>query len=289
VAFPVTLPARLVPAAIGPAASLPRMSQPRVWDYNELGLQHTGLTAEFLEDLRLSGLTLADLEPIYRSARGLVELWRTARDRLVPGDRHHLRWTPRSPFDVLAFEYADGERFVEVGPGLVLCRSRRGHLLGIERNGACALVEQPAPAPSPAPEEITAYHAGRCLDVAGAGTGEGARVQQYSCNGGANQRWQLRAVEGDRWEIVGTASNRCLQTSGDGEGAGATLGSCAGTPRQRWEAARVGNTFALRSPTGLCLGVTGDNRDNSAAVELAACDGAAYQRWQIESLRANDH
>ena len=289
VAYPVALPARLVPAAVGPSAALPRMSQPRVWDYNELGLQHTGLTAEFLEDLRLSGLTLADLEPIYRSARGLVELWRTARDRLVPGDRHHLRWTPRSPFDLLAFEYADAERFVEVAPGLVLCRSRRGHLLGVERNGSCALVEAPPPAPAPAPEEITAYHAGRCLDVDGMSTSDGARVQQYSCNGGANQRWRLRAVDGGRWEIVGMASGRCLQTSGDGAGAGATLGTCAGMPRQRWEAVRTGNTFALRSPNGLCLEVNGDSRSNGASVELAACSGAAYQQWQIESLRAGDH
>jgi hypothetical protein len=289
VAYPLVLPPRLVPAAVGPAAMLPRMSQPRVWDYNELGLQQAGLTAEFLEDLRLSGLTAADVEPIYRSARGLVELWRTARDRLVPGDRHRLRWAPRSPFDVLTFEYADAERFVEVAPGLVLCRSRRGHLLGVERNGGCALVEPPLPSPAPAPEEITAYHAGRCLDVDGQNTGDGARVQQHTCNGGGNQRWQLRAVEGDRWEIVGTASNRCLQTGGDGAGAGATLGTCAGMPRQRWEALRTGNTFSLRSPNGLCLEVDGDSRANGASVELAACNGAAYQQWQIESLRANDH
>jgi microsomal dipeptidase-like Zn-dependent dipeptidase len=72
-----------------------------------------------------------------------------------------------------------------------------------------------------APEEITAYHAGRCLDVDGQGTGDGARVQQYACNGGGNQRWQVRAV-GDRWEIAGMASGKCLQTGGDGAGSGAT-------------------------------------------------------------------
>jgi hypothetical protein len=35
--------------------------------------------------------------------------------------------------------------------------------------------------------------------------------------------------------------------------------------------------------------VNGDSRSNGASVELAACNGAAYQQWQIESLRANDH
>ena len=65
---------------------------------------HAGLMPELLEDLRRLGLTLADLEPFYRSARGVVELWRTARDREVPGDRTGCAGSRAAPSTCCAFD-----------------------------------------------------------------------------------------------------------------------------------------------------------------------------------------
>ncbi|MEV4116246.1 RICIN domain-containing protein [Nonomuraea sp. NPDC049695] len=35
----------------------------------------------------------------------------------------------------------------------------------------------------------TARHSGKCLDVSGASTADGADIQQYACGSGTNQQW----------------------------------------------------------------------------------------------------
>jgi glucosylceramidase len=37
---------------------------------------------------------------------------------------------------------------------------------------------------------LVASHSGKCLDVYGAGQQNGARVIQWNCHGGPNQRWR---------------------------------------------------------------------------------------------------
>jgi hypothetical protein len=307
VTYPLALPPGLVPAAVGPTASLPRFDQFRPWDYNTLGLMHAGLVPDFVEDLRLLGLTLADLEPLYRSARGVVELWKTARDRDVPGDRHHLRWVPENAFDLLEVDTLSlaAGRTVEAAPGFPICR--QGPRLGFERDGACQPVEPGDPPTLPGtlpPVAITAYHAGRCLDVDGAS----GRVQQWTCNGGDNQRWSLRRAGASppakgaappapaRWELVNARSALCLDADRTATGlAGLTMGAslaqadCTGAPAQAWQVARTGNTFSLRNAAGQCLEVSGQSRADGASLVLAACTGASNQQWEIPSLRAADH
>jgi hypothetical protein len=42
---------------------------------------------------------------------------------------------------------------------------------------------------------LTAQNSGKCLDVNGASPYNGAVVQQWSCNGGLNQKWQMAPVQ----------------------------------------------------------------------------------------------
>ncbi|MGH9667682.1 MAG: RICIN domain-containing protein, partial [Bryobacteraceae bacterium] len=41
--------------------------------------------------------------------------------------------------------------------------------------------------------EVVVEHSGKCLDVAGGptSTADGAHLQQWTCSGGDNQKWQL--------------------------------------------------------------------------------------------------
>jgi microsomal dipeptidase-like Zn-dependent dipeptidase len=47
----------------------------REFDYNNEGLAHFGLLADFVQDLKNVGLTNRDLEPLFRSAEGYIRLW----------------------------------------------------------------------------------------------------------------------------------------------------------------------------------------------------------------------
>jgi hypothetical protein len=37
--------------------------------------------------------------------------------------------------------------------------------------------------------QLVARHSGKCLDVVGAGTGDGVDIEQYTCGTGTNQQW----------------------------------------------------------------------------------------------------
>src|SRR5262249_52925960 len=136
------------------------------------------------------------------------------------------------------------------------------------------------------------YHSGRCLDVDGESTSDGARVQQYGCHGGANQRWQLRSNDRLNWEIVNINSGKCLEVQGASMSTGAPVqqNTCNGNHHQHWQAVRSGNTFSLRARhSGLSLTVADQSRGNGALVQQEVFNGASNQRWEIESLRENDY
>jgi hypothetical protein len=44
-------------------------------------------------------------------------------------------------------------------------------------------------------EAFMARHSGKCLDVTGNSTANGARIQQWSCHWGGNQQWYWQAIE----------------------------------------------------------------------------------------------
>ena len=287
VVYPLKLPERLVPDAITKATELPEFEFPpkKFWDYNKTGVAHVGMLPDFLDSLQRIGLKPPDLEPIYRSARGVVDLWQTARNIEVDNDRHHLRWAPQSPFDVLNFsdQYRDASRDISAREGFPICRSRNGHLLGFEQTGKCVLVETPSTPPPPFPEMISAYHDGRCLDVAGSSSKEGARIVQNPCRGASQQLWVVRELSGTSVRIVNNLSGKCLAL----EGGIAIQQTCNGKDDQVWDARRSGNTFSLEH-SNLCLEVRDQSRKDGAAIQQAKCTGASNQRWSIELLRKDD-
>ena len=58
-------------------------------------------------------------------------------------------------------------------------------------------------------DELIATHSDKCLTVKDVSTSDGAEIVQWVCNGGENQRWQLRA-HGGSYEIVAKHSGKCL-------------------------------------------------------------------------------
>jgi hypothetical protein len=50
----------------------------RVFNYNTEGLAHFGLIPEMIQDLKNIGVTERDLDPLFRSAEGYIQLWEKA-------------------------------------------------------------------------------------------------------------------------------------------------------------------------------------------------------------------
>ncbi|BCJ68793.1 glycosyl hydrolase family 18 protein [Polymorphospora rubra] len=119
--------------------------------------------------------------------------------------------------------------------------------------------------------------AGKCVDVASAGTANGTAVQLWTCNGTNAQTW-----------TVGTdgtlrALGKCADVASGSTANGALvqLWDCNGTGAQVWQAQSNGT---LRNPqSNRCL----DARDNSSAdgtrLQIWDCFAGANQRWVLPS------
>ncbi|MDB4945820.1 MAG: Beta-glucanase precursor [Labilithrix sp.] len=114
--------------------------------------------------------------------------------------------------------------------------------------------------------------AGKCLDVSGGSSVDGARVQLWRCNGTNAQRWTL--LDG---QIV-SGTGKCLDVSGgsSADGTLVQLYECNGFhAAQQWS--RVGDT--LRTQAGKCLDVSGSNPDDGTQVLVWSCNGGDNQKW----------
>ena len=116
---------------------------------------------------------------------------------------------------------------------------------------------------------------GQCVDVAGAGTADGTKIQLYGCNGTGAQRWTL---PGD-----GTvrALGKCMDVKGGAvnDGAWVQLWSCNGTGAQQWQPQANGS---LRNPqSGKCLDAEGGGTGNGTRLIIWTCQGSANQKWTL--------
>ncbi|SDT04982.1 PQQ-dependent sugar dehydrogenase [Actinoplanes derwentensis] len=118
--------------------------------------------------------------------------------------------------------------------------------------------------------------AGKCLDVSGAGTADGTKIQLWTCNGTAAQNWQ---ITGQVWR--NPASNKCLDAAGGAtaNGTKAQLWTCNGSGAQNWTAQ---SNRTVRNPqSGRCLDVSEVKPDDGQQIHLWDCNGAANQLWNL--------
>lgn len=97
--------------------------------------------------------------------------------------------------------------------------------------------------------KIIAKHSDRCLDVSG-GPGaiaNGARVIQWDCIGGDNQKWRIIPTEHGYYQIIAKHSNKCLDVFGGvsstGNGVIVEQWDCNDAANQRWWFWPIGNGY----------------------------------------------
>ncbi|MFI0942900.1 glycoside hydrolase family 3 C-terminal domain-containing protein [Streptomyces sp. NPDC021020] len=115
---------------------------------------------------------------------------------------------------------------------------------------------------------------GLCLDVAGANSADGTKVDVYTCNGTTAQQWTVGTDGTVR------ALGKCLDVTaaGTANGTKVQLYTCNGTGAQGWQPQADGT---LRNTgSGRCLDDTDRSTTPGTQVQIWDCAGSANQVWR---------
>src|SRR6478735_4261592 len=84
---------------------------------------------------------------------------------------------------------------------------------------------------------------GKCMDVGGWGTGDGANIIQWSCHFGPNQKFRVDSLGGAVVRLVDNNSNKCVDVAaaGTADRTNIQLWSCNGTGAQSFILDDMGN------------------------------------------------
>ena len=127
---------------------------------------------------------------------------------------------------------------------------------------------------------------GKCIDVQGASTSNGALVQIYGCHGGNNQKWRFVDNGNHRFRIVAQHSNRCLdvKSAALNDGRNVQQYTCHGNGNQSWQVLQEpGDVVKLVvDHSGKCLeakdaGIFGQDD----ILEQRSCSGNDRQEWTL--------
>ncbi|MEU1278582.1 RICIN domain-containing protein [Streptomyces sp. NPDC005805] len=135
------------------------------------------------------------------------------------------------------------------------------------------------PPPPPGSGRIVGVHSGKCVDVKGSSTKDGAPIQLYNCNGTGAQIWKLYPDKTLR------ALGRCMdvQYAKTENGSHIGLNSCHGAGNQQWELLPGGLLRSVHS--GRCLDALGWGTGNGTRLGIWDCTPHhTNQQWQGPGL-----
>lgn len=115
---------------------------------------------------------------------------------------------------------------------------------------------------------------GRCVDVAGPSTADGANIHQWSCHTGSSQQWAMEATDNGYYRFVSRYSGKVLDVDGMSAADGANI--------QQWSS--TGGTHQQFKPVSMGSGwYRLEARHSGKVIDVANCwssgDGANIQQW----------
>ncbi|MFF4543865.1 RICIN domain-containing protein [Streptomyces sp. NPDC001435] len=123
---------------------------------------------------------------------------------------------------------------------------------------------------------LIARHSSKCADVPSQSLWQGVAISQYTCNGGANQKWWFKDLGTGYYELMGRGSSLCLRENSTN----VTQENCTGATTQQWSVVTSGSYVNIKArATGKCLDVSGAATANSAAIITYTCNGGTNQQW----------
>jgi hypothetical protein len=147
---------------------------------------------------------------------------------------------------------------------------------------AAAAAAVTMPGPATAAVNVQATHqirtfAGKCLDVRGGSSGDGAWIIQYHCTGASNQKFSFN-LPGGR---IHTFAGKCLARENALIGAQIIQLTCTGSVKESFRFVGDGS-YWIQGSTGLCLDVRDGNPQDGAQIVQRECDvNASTQRFTV--------
>lgn len=132
----------------------------------------------------------------------------------------------------------------------------------------------------------------KVLDIEGVSTADGARVQLWVLNNGANQMFFHDSIGSSLYKLRNRNSNKCLDLAGpsDADGTQVHQWNCYNSNSQVWLKQRVG-TRSLNGRTvtvfryvnqygrKTCLDNAGGSGNNGNKIQVWTCNGGDAQLW----------
>jgi hypothetical protein len=115
---------------------------------------------------------------------------------------------------------------------------------------------------------------GKCVDISGAGTADGTKIQLYTCNGTGAQIW---TVSGTTLRALG----KCMDVAGGAtaDNTRVQLWTCNGSGAQNWVPQADGT---LRNPqSAKCLTPLAGGTADGTQLVIAPCTSATNQKWTM--------
>ncbi len=133
---------------------------------------------------------------------------------------------------------------------------------------------------------VIARHSGKCLDVSGNSTGDGAWMQQWTCTGGANQNFQFVPVSGTSYyQIIARNSGKCMDVQNGSTANGALIQQwtcAAGNINQQFSLQTVSGTsyiHIIARVSGKCFDVQNVSTADGAWIQQWTCGTGTNQQW----------
>jgi beta-glucosidase len=121
---------------------------------------------------------------------------------------------------------------------------------------------------------------GKCLNIVNNGTADGSKLQLWTCNGGANEQWE---IVGGYGELYNPVSGRCLEdpSSSTANGKQLDIWTCNGGNNQNWLPPASPFDSAV---SGKCINDGGNSSSNGAKIISYTCNGAGNEKLYVDTV-----
>jgi PKD repeat protein len=134
---------------------------------------------------------------------------------------------------------------------------------------------------------ITARNSGMVMDVTGMSTVDGAKIQQYSYNGGKNQVWRIKAIDATYYRIMSGNSGKAIDIKGASQADGANLVQYDYSSKinQQYKFESSGGYYSISARhSGKYLTVSGNSTALKAGIVQLPKSSATSQQWTVSSV-----